>query len=401
MLIFPFNQLAHYLRCLTLADQFSPYFRISFASSDKYDSFILDAGYEVFPCKALNASAVMPKVQNFDFSWINEPDLELVLKDQLSVIAQYKPLLVLGDTSLTLKMAAESSGVFYISLMNAYMSKYYRPGRKLSTAHPLYRYLKYFPLKILTYLTPLGEKAKFREIHVPFKKLRKRYGLRKQLSYPDELEGDLTLLCDLPELFPQKTLPQNYVWVPPLFFDSGSGSSMGIQKQLDPGKKTVFVSMGSTGDWQQVTFLDEDYFKRYNLVIAGDSAGVIQAAHAVKASFLNMREVLPFADLVLCHGGNGTTYQALLFGIPLLCICSHFEQEWNVHELEQAGLAGILNGKTHQQVFSLTDEWISKKNSPTQLRFKTKMDAASRTFEGTVQNLAQDILTVNASLISI
>jgi UDP:flavonoid glycosyltransferase YjiC (YdhE family) len=398
MLIFPFDQLAHYLRCLTLANHLSPYFQIRFAASDRYNTFVLNEGYDFFPCRALDAPAIMAKVQKFDFSWINEPDLEEVLTDQLRVIRLLKPVVVLGDTSLTLKMAAEKCGVFYISLMNGYMSKYYSHCRMLPSAHPLFIYLKYLSPKMLSFLTAIGEEAKFRSIHKPFKKLRRRYGLSGQAFYPDELEGDLTLLCDLPELFPQRNLPGHYSWIPPLYYDSDSLLFQGIAGQLDPGKKTIFVSMGSTGDWQLLRFLNDEHFEGYNLVIAGDSHGVITAGHAIKAAFFNMREVLPLTDLVLCHGGNGTTYQAVLFGIPVLCMCSHFEQEWNVHELEQAGLAGRLNGKTTSEIYAMLDEWINKKNTTAQLRFKVEMEKASEQFQGIVKRLKEDII-VNSCIV--
>ncbi|RYF20266.1 MAG: hypothetical protein EOO42_12735 [Flavobacteriales bacterium] len=38
---------------------------------------------------------------------------------------------------------------------------------------------------------------------------------------------------------------------------------------------------------------------------------------------------------MICHGGNGTLYLGILTNVYMLCLSSHFEQEWNVHALEK------------------------------------------------------------------
>lgn len=378
LLIFPFDQLAHYLRCLQLAKYLRPRYDIRFAASEKYNDFIKRNGFETFECHSLNAAEVMAKIRRYDFSWINEQDLKQVLDHQIRIIRNYRPCSVLGDTNPTLKMAAEVTGTLYLSLQNAYMSKYYADVRHMSPTHPYFKYLRHLPPRLLHYLTKYGEAAKFRQIHRPFRQLRKHYGLPPLHSYPDELEGDLTLLCDLPELFPQKNLPSNYRWLPPLYYDPAD-ARFDFPRTPDPAKKTIIVSMGSSGDWQSVSFLNDDHFRRYNVITAGDTMGYIRAPHVIKTSFINIHKVFPLADLLICHGGNGTVYQALFYGLPMLCMTAHFEQEWNVTALEKAGLTVHLNGKTRHEIVKLTDEWTCKANDQPQQMFKEKMHAAYQT----------------------
>lgn len=391
MLVFPFNRLAHYLRCLTLAKFLKPYFEIRFADSEEYRQFVINDGLSTFPCKSLDADKVMEKARHFDFSWMNEEDMEPVLASQVEAINHYKPQFVLGDTCFTLKMAAEQTGVFYIGLMNGYMSKFYKPLRKLPSTHPAYKYLQLLHPKAARLMTTIGEIAAFRKIHKPFKNIRKRHGLKKLNTYPDEMEGDLTLLCDLSELFPQNPLPPNYCWIPPLIYRSGPQHSASIEKQLDPDKKTILVTMGSTGNWKKMTFLNEDYFKKYNLVIAGDNTGAVTAAHAIHLPFISLHELLPFTDLVLCHGGNGTAYLALLYGAPLLCMADHFEQEWNVDQLEKAGLGGDLEGKDAMKIVAMVGEWVDRKNRGEHLVFKGKMQMANEQIQKMILKLLNSI----------
>jgi len=46
-------------------------------------------------------------------------------------------------------------------------------------------------------------------------------------------------------------------------------------------------------------------------------------------------------DLVICHGGNSTVYQALKAGVPVIAVPTHFDQRLNAELLINAG-AGIM-----------------------------------------------------------
>lgn len=363
LLIFPFEQLAHYLRCITLAQRLSPYFEIRFAASERYQSFIAASGFETFPCDAMDVDEVAACVKRFDFSWINRNNLERAFNSQVAVITKWQPAAVLGDAMPTLNMAAEKSGVPFISLLNGYMTRHYSEVRTMSWRHPLYAWFRFLPAPVLNALTKQGEAVTFRAIHKPFQELRRQYGLLKKFSYADELEGTLNLICDVPELFPQQPLPKNHQWIPPLIYQP-AGQSHQVVTKLDASKQTLFVSMGSTGDWAQVLFLNDPFFQQYNIVTAGDAAHVVHGPEVIRTDFVNIEPLFKHIDLVLCHGGNGTIYQALLYGIPLLCKTAHFEQEWNVQALEKNGLGASLDAVDdtieYQEIIAA---WMHKKHT--------------------------------------
>lgn len=363
LLLFPFEQLAHYLRCLTLARHLAPYFEIRVVHSHRYAAFVERERFETFECPGLNTHAVLDCVKRFDFTWLNEHDLERTLQHQITAIEKAQPAVVLGDTLPTLKMAAEKTGVPYVALMNGYMSRYYAGTRSMSWRFPLYPYFKFFPKAVLDYFTKTGEQLAFQKIHQPFQRLRKRYGLLKKYSYAVEMEGDLNLLCDLPALFPQRPLPSNYRLISPLIYESNVAAD-GILKKLDATKKTLFVSMGSTGDWQQAAFLNDPYFRQYNIITAGDSTGVVQGVHVIATAFASAQDLFPKVDLVLCHGGNGTIYQALQHGIPVLCKTAHFEQEWNVQAVQKNNLGASLDAMhRNDDYIKAVERWVTKKGS--------------------------------------
>ncbi|MDQ6812576.1 MAG: hypothetical protein M3040_02360, partial [Bacteroidota bacterium] len=343
LLIFPYNVMAHYLRCVQLAVYLKPHFDIRFAHSLKFQAFITAAGFNTFTCAALDADKVQQCMISFEFSWLNEAELNHIYQSQLKAIHELKPVAVLSDMSPTLKMAAEKTGVFHIALMNGYMSRYYALVRRMPGKHPLHSLFNLLPGVLFNYITNVGEQLYFRDLHLPFKRIRKRAKLSRKYSYMQELEGDINLVCDLPDLFPQRNLPSNYFVIPPLFHPV-SGEKCGLVSNLDPNKKTLFISMGSTGIWKDLEFLNNDEFKKYNVVTAGDTAQVLHSNHIFSYTFVDSRELFEVVDLVICHGGNGTIYQALSFGIPVLCRTAHVEQEYNADGLKRLQLGDCLDG---------------------------------------------------------
>jgi UDP:flavonoid glycosyltransferase YjiC (YdhE family) len=391
LLIFPFNVLAHYLRCLKLAQYLNSYFEIQFLFSERYISFIEGEGYSTFNCASFNADKVQEGVRKFDFSWLNEQDIEKVYLDQVRIINELKPAVVLADTVPTLRMAAEKTGTTYLTLTNGYMTSYYANVRKMPGSHPLYKYIKVLPGPLAKQLIKKGEALAFEKIHQPFRKVRERYGLAFKQSYQQETEGDVNLICDLPELYPQKNLPPNYHFIPALFYEAKI-DSVEIINKLDKNKKTLFVSMGSTGEWNNVSFLNDLFFTRYNIITAGDLLKVVKTTNVVAASFVNIRHVFPFVDLVLCHGGNGTIYQALSYGLPILCKTSHFEQEWNVEAIEQLKLGKGLDGvKSIQQYKTIFNEWMQKKNSDELCFIKNLLKASGDNFDRVINEIWEEI----------
>ncbi|RYD54860.1 MAG: hypothetical protein EOP56_17990 [Sphingobacteriales bacterium] len=395
LMVFPFGYLAHYLRCIALARYLKPYYTVIFASHKAYDKFIEKEGFGSFHCTSLNEAEVLKKVRRFDFSWLAEEDLEDVLISQAAAIKAYKPAAVLGDACPTLRMATEMAEVPYISLMNGYMSQYYAGTRSLSRTHSIYPLMSLMPAAIRQVATNAGESFTFRKVHEPFRQLRRKYKLSLRHTYLEEMEGDHNLLCDLEELFPQKeNLPDNYTLLAPLIYDDHT-SSKDILNRLDPAKKTIYVSMGSTGDWRGVSFLNDARLARYNIITAGDPDAVLNASHIINAGFVNVHDVFPHTDLAICHGGNGTIYQSLTHGVPLLCKTTHFEQEWNVDAVERIGaglslddVAGIDN------YMAIIAAWIDRKQSGRCNDLREKIKDSVQSIE---QKLGEIVYKLNAA----
>lgn len=346
ILIFPFDLMSHYLRCIALADQYKEY-DVLFAYSDKYDPFVRKAGHGSFKVDSFNADEVMKCIVKFDFSWLHYHEIEKNLLSQVQVIKEYKPYFVIGDTSPTLKMAAEMMGIKYIGLMNGYMSAYYDGVRQVSRTHYSYKYVSKLSPRVGNFITQHAEKVSFRIVHKPFRMLRKKYGLKQVDNYLLEMQGDENLICDEPTMFPQKALPEHYKIIGPLLYSTKENENE-LLASLDITKPTICVCLGSSGNWENLAFLSSEKYTHLNIIVAGDTKRVLKGSHFFHKDFINLNAVLPKCKFMICHGGNGTIYEGLKHNKFMLCITSHFEQEWNVKRLEDLKLGISINDSPEQ-----------------------------------------------------
>ncbi|WP_432711605.1 glycosyltransferase [Pedobacter sp.] len=337
ILFFPFNLLAHYLRSLVLADSYSKdEYTIYFLSSPTYNNFVKAHGYQTFDCLQFDADYVMQCSRKFDFSWLNKTDLEQVLLSQVTVLKDLKADIAIGDVAPTLKMATALTGVTHISLLNGYMTRYYQYTRTISKTHKAFPFINLLPDPIAAPLVNLGEKLAFKQIQKTFNELRKKYGLESLPDYLHEIEGNLNYICDLPTLFPQQQLPSTFKFIGPLCYHYKE-KDLNWLEEIPTAKPIICVSLGSTGDWEKLAFLNDAYYSRYTIVTAGDKKKYLSASHIIARDFVNLDSVLQKAQLLICHGGNGTIYHGIMNGVFMLCTSTNFEQEWNISAMERNG----------------------------------------------------------------
>ena len=372
-MVFPLDMAAHYLRCLELCKKLGTQFEILFAYSPKYDKFVKKSGFNTFDVANFNSEEIIVGASSFDFSWLNRRTIESILATQIAAIEEHKPSLVLGDAAFTLKMAAEKTNVPYVSLLNGYMTKYCCITRKVSPSHPGYPYSKTMPKKVFDRLTRVIEHAMLEKVHAPFRRVRKKLGLSKLHYLLEELEGDFNLICDLPSFFPQKKLPENYEFVGPLFY-RGDEEEQRVLDFLETDHLCIMVSTGSTGNWKKLSLMSDPVFSDSRIVISGNAGNAIHANNILSSNFVNHTKIMPKVDIVICHGGNGTAYQALSHGIPLLFFSGNFEQEWNIQRIIELGLGARLEESFDAvKVREIVDTWIKRRNSDSFQKFQQEI----------------------------
>ncbi len=361
ILIFPFELMAHYARCLVVAEYLEKDFRILFQASC-YDELVHRAGFATFSTDRLPERALVADCKATDLLAFAEPDLERVMLAQRATIERYAPVFVIGDMSVTLSMAAEAAGVPYVSLVNSYLSRYY--GEEFTPPDCLTNFsadIADVPPFFRSRIESFDGLVAVTRAQRGFKRLRKRHGLRPQTNFAMELEGDQTWICDAPALHPVRAaLPDAVRVVGPLLYFP-NWAPIVRQRFHRPGRPTVLVSMGSSGAWDVVPRLSASELSHCDFVVCGQSSPVVTGPNIHHLAFANFEEVLPEVDVVLCHGGNGTVYQALSHGIPCLGIPQFFEQEFNLDKVVARGWGQKLTGtETAAQLRAAIERWANR-----------------------------------------
>ncbi|WP_301102078.1 methyltransferase domain-containing protein [Propionivibrio sp.] len=400
LIFFPFDLFSHYLRCLQLADAVKEDFNILIAASadPKVNQTVRDRGFGVVECKTIDAARMSLMESRLDHSWLRQEELEPIFLDQVRVLREQRPDLVISDFSITLGMAAEYAQTTCYSLTIAHLSHFSRLARKAPEFHPGIKLAKkmHCPAWLLRLLTVAGESLEFRMMHKGLMRIRKKYSLGPRKDYFDELQAEQNLVTDIEDFSPMQALPGNYAYVGPVYHQH-PGAEEELLSRLDPGKRTIFVSLGTFWSSDSLFALFNDpLFRDYNVVIAG-KPGIELAPEIINKAFVNLDAVLPHADLLVCHGGDATVYPSLAHGVPLLGLAFHGEQTWSLQraallrfgeEIQLPMTASQMHRKAHYWTearqrekirFQAFAEKISLKS--TQRRFReTLLHLNQRTF---------------------
>ena len=276
-----------------------------------------------------------------------ERQLETFIEAELALYQQERPDLVLIDNRPTARTSAEKAGLPTAAVLNVQMSNY----RRIPFFSTSDRFGdRSIPgAQTLDCLDTLSECLLYdRLVMSGLNHLRHQLGLPRLYAYEHE-EGDRTLLADIPEFNPVRELPSHACYIGPLTWHNGlpPPSCLG---QLDSGRPTVYLSLGSEGLDELVEHLDTLTRQGIQVVVATgataltDNPGCLLPGLFVER-YVNTDALLPYCDLVCCHGGNGTLYQALGHGLPIVVVATHPEQHYGGKQVQRLGLGRALTLK--------------------------------------------------------
>ncbi|HEX3016565.1 MAG TPA: nucleotide disphospho-sugar-binding domain-containing protein [Caproicibacter sp.] len=174
----------------------------------------------------------------------------------------------------------------------------------------------------------------------------------------DLLKSDLTLVNDLEDYYKGMRIPPDYVITGPLYSQPAEGEQpdAGIREvfKRQDGKCNLFCTMGSSGRKEllaeavsAVASLPEERF--HAVILAPDSVCPMEELAPIVAGksniymtnrFVPAKLVNRMADIVLCHGGQGTVQTAMASSTPLVGVAMQPEQQINLDNVVGQG-AGI------------------------------------------------------------
>lgn len=174
----------------------------------------------------------------------------------------------------------------------------------------------------------------------------------------DFFKADLTVVNDLPDYYVRGKLPKSVVFSGPVFCRSENDEPVEPEIRnifsVSSSRWRIFCTLGSSGTKEQLL----EIVKIFTFGEGRSWSGVILSPMAVcpieearrvlgesqnvyvTDKFVPAEKVNSMADVVICHGGQGTLQTALHSGTPLVGVAAQAEQFLNLHNVVSQG-AGI------------------------------------------------------------
>jgi MGT family glycosyltransferase len=323
------NILAHVGRSVLIANALRDMgYRVVFAGGGSYFKLVKDYGFETLPLAHLKTEIIIKSIRRVFLGvglW-TEDRLDEFVRDELRLYDELKPDLVLHDTRPSIPISARIAGIPCVSVTNAYLTWYGTTSWRI------------FPALLNPILEPIRQYLVIK----PHNRIRRKYGLPKTRPREMMYDGDLILLADVPEYAPTNNLPDNYKYIGPLPWEPDSPLPSNLE-EMRPDKPLIYFTLGSTGLPQLFQGVIEQLRGTdYQVVIT--TGWQIEPSqleplptNIFATTYLPGNKMMGRSDLVICQAGNGTTYQALGAGVPVIGMPTHGEQWQNASLLEAQG----------------------------------------------------------------
>lgn len=329
--------LAHYARIVALANALPESdYEVVVAADPRFASLGRAVGHATCELTSIPSSAFADALAHGRRVY-DADTLARYAADDMALIEQVKPDLIIGDFRLSLAASAPASGVRYASVVNAYWSPY----AAVDYPVPDLPFVRIVGVPLAQKLFDVARKRAFISHARPVEKLRRRYGLpalrgdvRTAYTW-----GNYTLYADLPDYVPMSALPVNHRYLgPPLW--STRTELPDWWHRLPDDKPIILVTLGTSGSATSLPAIVARLATRpVSVVVATARSTDIGhvPANVHVASFLPFDIVARRCALVVCNGGSLTTYGASVAGVPTLGVCSNMDQLLNMQAANRLG----------------------------------------------------------------
>jgi MGT family glycosyltransferase len=325
--------MAHVVRPLEVAKILRELgYRVVFSGSGKSIKLAQQIGFELRHLPDWDLAALVAKLKAGSEDIHQVEQVDKWVRAELDLYQEVKPSLVLDDTRITSKISTAVAGLPRISIQNAYINPWAINGFMDPTLGG--------PRSLME---PGDERS--------YNQVRQKYGLPPIESLVSMVEGDLNLLCDVPEYAPMHSVPDNYHYVGPIIWGRDLTQPPWLD-ELDPEVPTLYFTMGSTGPPKAfqaaIEFLGETEYQvmmTLGSLVTLDDLPPLPPGFFV-ASYASGDALSRKADVIICHAGNGTIYQGLCSGVPIVSWPTVRDQHWNARRLSELGVSVTISTPT-------------------------------------------------------
>src|SRR5205085_5969457 len=130
-----------------------------------------------------------------------------------------------------------------------------------------------------------------------------------------------------------------------------------VSELKEPDRPTVYATLGTFDNNRTdilSAILDALRDERLNLILTvgrnrDPSEFGPQPPNVHVERYIPQSLLLPYCDMVLCHGGSGTIMDALSFGLPMVIVPIAADQPENAQRCMEAGVARVIDVEPDQR----------------------------------------------------
>jgi len=345
--------LSHVARCLMIARSLRERGdQVYFAGGGRYLEIARKDGFEVLPLYEVAEADFIASVRSIaGFARLyTEALITQIVEDELRLFRETRPDVVLYDFRAFASISAQVAGIPHVALVNAYLTRH---GTLWSG----------IPLHARLFLAPLHRSMNVKSIN----RVRRRYHLPVINGWDRRYASPLVLMPDVPEFAPTHQLPPHLKYIGPLVWEP-DGKLPEVLERFDPRRKILYFTLGSTGLAhlfpEVIANLRET---QHNVVVSTGNHGQQIEPNSLPGNFyvtdyVPGTQMAAKCDLVICHGGNTTIYQALSAGVPVIAIPTHMDQRFNADLLTNSGAGVLLPLEQVSQISRVSEEVLENKS---------------------------------------
>jgi UDP:flavonoid glycosyltransferase YjiC (YdhE family) len=331
--------LAHVARPMVLAQALDrSRYDVFFACDPRFLGLFGDVPFPVRSIKSMSSKRFLQSLRR-----ITPPfgitTLRAYVKEDLEVIQEIRPDLIVGDFRMSLPISAFTARCPYMAIVNAYWSPFAQWPVPIPDGPVVLQWIakRAVPWIIALYAWPIN-------------RLRREYDL-PTLRYDFmhmHICADHVLYPDVPEMVPIAKLPPTHHYIGPVFWQP----HMALPDwwcHLPPDRPIVYVTLGSSGREELLPVVLKALSSLFVSVIVATSGRPLPPdipPNAYTADYLPGKEATARAGLVICNGGSPTSHQALAVGTPVLGLASNIDQYMNMDAVCRTGAGELLRTET-------------------------------------------------------
>jgi UDP:flavonoid glycosyltransferase YjiC (YdhE family) len=272
------------------------------------------------------------------------------IENEIKLFKEINPVCVLTGWCQSVLVSARAAGVPLVNVLHSTtVTEYYQAGLQTIPDRRDFPFLHWFfsEDQINRLISNLVLKLKLPA--KPFNILAKKYDLKGFNNIIEVLEGDYTLLADIPEWVGFSDIRPNLQYIGPLPFRLNKEIPREIS-DIPKDRPIVYFAMGSSGKPGLIAEIIQGFNnKAYHIIAPVEShiknLDIEIPANVIVTGFLPAHKVNPLADVSVIHGGQNTVMNACLSGTPIVGVGMHPEQQANLDACVRKGFAIRLNKK--------------------------------------------------------